>query len=725
MKKKKKKNKILLSVCIGFILSIFIYACAKDESNLKSQKFNNEIITSDQRTRTPSTNNVIETATVLGRQRNNPFTISNMTLAFNTIYKTSLTTLPATHKYVKFMPATGEHLAALQNWELNTLTPIFDFPLLNEVTTIGEYYVDPTVQESVYTYRYASVPVNVILPIVPNTLIAELFIPPLNSYVAEQAFYQVGEIYEGDTSPHPENPEGPGDGDDPDDDCNPGCDNYPCCKVAWNDCDEYPCGGDVIGSPCMPGSPDWPRCLGIFPPPAGPGGGPNGDPDPDFCECTEYVLGEAVKTWKVQINPGEDCSKFEQGWGTGNGIECSGIIPPPPPPVVNNDCGCPIPANPKFPAGCIQVDRDGTDVGVQRVMVKLKDNWFSGDITFTTNAGCWQVNKEYSNYVWMWVQFENSNCEVRAVRGNNYTKALVVADDYVDRFNAPPYNNIFVRYSDGSNNNLGLARMYWACAHTINSDNEYRIAAGGDGVILPRVGLNYLLLSDRFLAGTPMLQSHPFSLSTQLLISYNLPSGAANIAEINAGTLLSPDIVRGYDLESASAYKMINAHELGHSSHYQIVGEPYWFPYRSHIVNNDLAGNGVYGAFGNFAAGSDPGRVALGEALGNFTGNRYGGTFFGGENGEWVDFFIPAGLMHDLGDIDVDIVTDPNPPITSSKTGPDNISGFTPAMIYGALTPNVNSIRSFRDRLRTNSLASTPNTASAYNTFVNIYDVFN
>lgn len=722
-----------------------IYPCAKDFDEKAIEKSSNQT-TAQTGTRTPSNDNTTETVTVLGRQRNNPYTITNMTQAYNTIYETNLLALTATHKYVKFMPTTGDHHAELQDWELNTLTPIFDFPLEYEVTTIGDYYIDPTVQDSAYTYRYASVPVNVILPNVPNQILSELFVPPINSYLAEQVFYQVGENYEGDTSPHPEDPEGPGDGDDDNDDCHPGCDNWPCCKLAWNDCDEYPCGSDPINPPCQPESPNWPACLDIFPPPSGPGGDPLGDPNPDYCECTEYQQGQAIKTWKVQINPGEDCSKFEQNWGIGSGVECTPGVSLSPPPVVLNECGCPIPINPNIPAGCIEVNRDGSDVGVQQVMVKLKDTWFSGEITFTNNQGCWSLNESYSNNVRMWVQFENSNCEVRAIRKWCFWKASVVVDDYVDKFKHPPYNNINVHYSDGSNDIGGLARMYWGCAHTINVDNEYRAGAGADGIPIPRTGLNYLLNdNDGSAGGAPMLQGHLFGSWPQLLLYQNgIPSGALGTY---LTVILLPDVTFGYGNSlatdpsgniikiprTASIVRGILFHELGHASHHSLVGESYWIPYRDHIINNIILGSGVYGSFGNFANGSDPGRVAQGEALGNFTGNRYGGTSGGSESVSFnipgdpsPENYIPRGLMFDLGDISpFEVITDPNPPLSPLKTGPDNISGFTPRMIYGALTPNVISLRSFRDKLGTLSLGSTPNTVSAYNTFVDIYDVFN
>ena len=78
--------------------------------------------------------------------------------------------------------------------------------------------------------------------------------------------------------------------------------------------------------------------------------------------------------------------------------------------------------------------------------------------------------------------------------------------------------------------------------------------------------------------------------------------------------------------------------------------------------------------------------------------------------------------MWDLGDNIQDIVTDPN---DASITGPDNISGFTPEMIFNGLTPNMDDIGGYRDRLRTLHLGDTTNNAADYNTFVDIYDIFN
>ena len=46
-------------------------------------------------------------------------------------------------------------------------------------------------------------------------------------------------------------------------------------------------------------------------------------------------------------------------------------------------------------------------------------------------------------------------------------------------------------------------------------------------------------------------------------------------------------------------------------------------------------------------------------------------------------------------------------------------------MIFNGLTPNVNDVRTYRDRLRTLHLGDTPNNAADFNNFVDLYDVFN
>ncbi|MBK6362920.1 MAG: hypothetical protein IPF52_05220 [Saprospiraceae bacterium] len=544
----------------------------------------------------------------------------------------------------------------------------------------------------------------------------KLFIPPYNSYVAEQAFFQVNEEWDGNTSPHP-------DGDDPNDNCHPGCGNYPCCKVGWVDCNTNPCVNDPAGPiPCQPGSAGWPACLELFPPidPTDPN---NPTSNPGYCQCTEYSQ-SGTYTWIVTLGEDEECSDFEEtGWDFY--VQCNSYTPPPPPPVVLNECNCPIPSNPRHPAGCIKVDENGDDTPVKRVKVVLKDTWFTDDIVYTNAMGCWQHNESYYHNVWVTVKFKNDRCKIRAMRLSRILEAVGVADDYVDRFGSPPYNNIYVHYANNPTSNESLARRYWACAHTINTDFDYRMRAAGDGIPPARSDINYSLFasSESRTGGAPMLQWRPFG-SWPQLVTVLIPSIYIPILQILTSPLY-PDITKNYrGDEDATDFKRTLFHELGHASHYSMpgVGETFWFPYRNHIINNALFGSGVYGSFGNFTSFSDPDRVALGEAFGFYMGHLYGGDNWGGEDNEFRDNFIPTGLLTDLEDNVVDPVIDPNDATIFRN---DNISGFTPAMFFGALTPNINSIRSFRNRLRTLSLSSTPNTSTEFDALVDVYDVFN
>jgi len=290
-----------------------------------------------------------------------------------------------------------------------------------------------------------------------------------------------------------------------------------------------------------------------------------------------------------------------------------------------------------------------------------------------------------------------------------------VVSDYAGRFNAPPYNNISVGYESGIADNTSNERMYWAAAHTINTVGDYRTRAATAGIPLPRRGLNWYNRHGQGAGAASMLQGNIFNSWPSFFAAIQMP-----IFYTALSYTILPDIVNRYNVnETAAIFNGVSYHELGHASHYSIVGEGYWIGYRNHVINN--GGNGT---FGNFAAiGSNPGKIALGEALGNFTGATFGGLAAGGENVPWEDNFVPVGLMFDLGDVSpFEVITDPNNPAIS---GFDNISGFTPAMIFSSLHPNVENIRQFRDRLRTLHLGSTPNTAGAYNTFVDIYDVFN
>jgi len=372
-------------------------------------------------------------------------------------------------------------------------------------------------------------------------------------------------------------------------------------------------------------------------------------------------------------------------------------------PPSQNDCGCDMPSDDRIPAGCLQVMNDqGNFEEVKIAKIKLKNNWYSSDIVFTDEQGCWEHDERFSKRISLQVIFENDNLKVR---NTGYWWGLKVTRNRKREIPNPPYNNILTQFDEE------LQRREWACSHTLNADIEYRNAVTFDGVPLPRTRINYLLHAGEGSASAAMLQNNPFNSWAAFLAAFKFPL----IGILT--TKLHPDITNQYGRgESASSVKDVNSHELGHASHYSLVGENYWVGYRNHIISN-----GGYGEFGNFNPGSDPGKVALGEAIGNYTQQIYGYINGNDESEAFENGFIPTGLMFDLVDDMPDIIIDP---ITGNSVQ-DNVSGFTPRMIFNALTPNITDIRQFRNRLRALHFNDTNNNIFDYNNLTNAYDVFN
>ncbi|MEO1628668.1 MAG: hypothetical protein AAFV25_26205, partial [Bacteroidota bacterium] len=187
--------------------------------------------------------------TLLGAKRNNPYTVTNMTEAWNHLYPDDqYASLPATHKYLKFTPADVDQLVAIIENDLDH----FDYPVEYELIREGDYYLSPGKTLDDLPELYAVVPSADALPagVGQYDLIEELVLPPYNSFLTAQAFTQLGLEYGHE-----------GDSQDPED-CHEGCELYPYCLV----CTEIGCDisdlATIVGLPgCRPGLPDWPDCL--------------------------------------------------------------------------------------------------------------------------------------------------------------------------------------------------------------------------------------------------------------------------------------------------------------------------------------------------------------------------------------------------------------------------------------------------------------------------------
>ena len=115
-----------------------------------------------------------------------------MNTAKTRLYGAGAQPISPTHRYIKFLPSAPEHLAYLEDWETEEQVPLFDFPLEYEVVTTAEYYIDPEVTDSIYTYQYASIPIGTGLPEVPFEVIDELYLDRSDPLLVAEAFILTG-----------------------------------------------------------------------------------------------------------------------------------------------------------------------------------------------------------------------------------------------------------------------------------------------------------------------------------------------------------------------------------------------------------------------------------------------------------------------------------------------------------------------------------------------------
>lgn len=118
--------------------------------------------------------------TLLGESKQNPYTVSNMTAAWQNISSRGVTTnseasVYTTHYYVKFKPQTSDQYEELHK---DTTLTFSDLPIESTVTQNGDYYHDPSLPDSVPTYQYAAVKAGYQFPEgIPYEIIDNLYIP--------------------------------------------------------------------------------------------------------------------------------------------------------------------------------------------------------------------------------------------------------------------------------------------------------------------------------------------------------------------------------------------------------------------------------------------------------------------------------------------------------------------------------------------------------------------
>lgn len=99
---------------------------------------------------------------VLGRQLDDPYSVENMTKALESVYPTKAgrVIVPASHYYVRFLPADEEQYEHLERLGVEML----DHPMDYEIVREGDWYHDPDLPEDAITWQYAAVPRDFAFP---------------------------------------------------------------------------------------------------------------------------------------------------------------------------------------------------------------------------------------------------------------------------------------------------------------------------------------------------------------------------------------------------------------------------------------------------------------------------------------------------------------------------------------------------------------------------------
>lgn len=656
---------IFLFLTIGAILTV--NSCTKD-SDLQQQDSNASLELRDNRDNVfYADNSTVETK--LGSKIPcNPYTVEIVTEAWNNLYpERSVSSLPPSHRYVKFKPA-----SEIQIYELykDPKLVIWDHPLDHEIEEMGDYYIQPGKGQNEMPDLYSVVDIEYPLATkgVSYQKIEDLVKVPYNTPLSAEAFRLC---------------------------------NLTHIKVTPRPKTEPP----LPPPPCSPSDPEWPECLNPPDPP------PPDDPDdpvvPQYCECTQYHNGQAIDNWIVQLEEGETCEDHEElGTITGEGIICNSYYPPPPSPSGGlNSCGCPYNYHPlgRKPAGCVKVQAPtGPDYDpVRNGKVLIRNTSCFGcpntvfDILWTEAApienGCWKIDRECYGKIWVWVQFVNENAYVRGhnfnvdistdpygtviesadINGNllNYIRPVT---DYVGEISGPNFSNIEVNYSLWTQEGTQTQR-YWCAATTVNAVEEMHKMCSDEGINTPPHMDIYLTSNTANAAWMAHYEGVSNIIWAQL---------ADAIAPGFSMSVL-PDIV--LDRNNASnRFNRLAYHEFAHASHFTNVSTVWWH----HLTHQEF----VNGGHGN---GSEPdaGYVAVAESWGNHIEALFdlGNPSIYSPNLDRIDFeasndpsiseWIPDGIYYDLFDdreINLNVL--------------DNVRGVSNSQIFNILNNSTHNI---------------------------------
>ena len=166
MKQPILKTATLLLLCVGFLSS------CKDKDPVHPDS-------------ATSTQTIPAEKIVLGKQLENPYTLSNMNKAYSNIVSSSSarttsdsSPVHVTHLYLRFLPKDWQEYDLLKS---DTVLKLYQIPLDYEITTFGNTYQDASIPEGSPTWQYVSIKKDYTYnQTIRHEILAELYIPELD-----------------------------------------------------------------------------------------------------------------------------------------------------------------------------------------------------------------------------------------------------------------------------------------------------------------------------------------------------------------------------------------------------------------------------------------------------------------------------------------------------------------------------------------------------------------
>lgn len=172
-------KKLLILLSVGGILILTLNSCKKDHLENDNLQTLSGTATLDDETEYAEEGQ----STILGEELPNPYTIENMTAAYDALMaepknegnrSLNAVRIRSTHKYIKFKPTTEDQLEVLLTSDLN----VYDHPLNRQELIVGKFYRDPEVPDDQPTFQYATVPNGTTLPEgIEYEILQEMYIP--------------------------------------------------------------------------------------------------------------------------------------------------------------------------------------------------------------------------------------------------------------------------------------------------------------------------------------------------------------------------------------------------------------------------------------------------------------------------------------------------------------------------------------------------------------------